>query len=87
MEHGAGVDGKYNQDLDKSLLVVELVGIGNTEDGDEFAQFRGNCERQLQLSLQIETWPKITKECAVHCCSSFKSDIELKSHSINGFMD
>ena len=32
MKHGAGVDGKYNQDLDPSLLVVELGGIGNTED-------------------------------------------------------
>jgi stage II sporulation protein P len=32
MKHGSGVDGKYNQDLDSSLLVVELGGIGNTED-------------------------------------------------------
>ncbi|MEK4403819.1 stage II sporulation protein P [Sporosarcina sp. resist] len=32
MKHGPGVDGKYNQDLDPSLLVVELGGIGNTED-------------------------------------------------------
>jgi len=32
MKHGANVDGKYNQDLDPSLLVVELGGIGNTED-------------------------------------------------------
>ena len=32
MKHGAGVDGKYNQDLDSSLLVVELGGIGNAED-------------------------------------------------------
>jgi stage II sporulation protein P len=32
MKHGAGVDGKYNQDLDPSLLVVELGGIGNTEE-------------------------------------------------------
>jgi len=32
MKHGAGVDGKYNQDLDPSLLVVELGGIGNSED-------------------------------------------------------
>ncbi|MER2090524.1 MAG: stage II sporulation protein P [Sporosarcina sp.] len=32
MKHGAGVDGKYNQDLDASLLVLELGGIGNKED-------------------------------------------------------
>ncbi len=32
MKHGVNVDGKYNQDLDPSLLVVELGGIGNTED-------------------------------------------------------
>jgi stage II sporulation protein P len=32
MLHGPGVDGKYNQDLDPSLLVVELGGVGNTED-------------------------------------------------------
>ncbi len=32
MKHGPGVDGKYNQDLNPSLLVVELGGIGNTED-------------------------------------------------------
>ncbi len=32
MKHGPGVDGKYNQDLDPSLLVVELGGVGNTED-------------------------------------------------------
>ncbi len=32
MKHGANVDGKYNQDLDPSLLVVELGGVGNTED-------------------------------------------------------
>lgn len=31
MKHGPGVDGKYNQDLDPSLLVVELGGVGNTE--------------------------------------------------------
>ena len=29
---GPGVDGKYNQDLDPSLLVIELGGIGNSED-------------------------------------------------------
>ncbi|KAA0965421.1 stage II sporulation protein P [Sporosarcina sp. ANT_H38] len=32
MKHGPSVDGKYNQDLDPSLLVVELGGIGNSED-------------------------------------------------------
>ena len=32
MKHGAGVDGKYNQDLHPGLLVVELGGIGNKED-------------------------------------------------------
>ncbi len=32
MKHGPGVDGKYNQDLDPSLLVIELGGIGNTEE-------------------------------------------------------
>jgi len=32
MKHGPGVDGKYNQDLDPSLLVIELGGIENTED-------------------------------------------------------
>lgn len=29
---GDGVDGKYNQDLSKTLLVVELGGIDNTEE-------------------------------------------------------
>ena len=29
---GHGVDGKYNQDLHSSLILVELGGIGNSED-------------------------------------------------------
>ncbi|MBB4825778.1 stage II sporulation protein P [Sporosarcina luteola] len=29
---GPGVDGKYNQDLDPSVILIELGGIGNTED-------------------------------------------------------
>lgn len=29
---GDGVDGKYNQDLSKSLVLIELGGIENTED-------------------------------------------------------
>lgn len=29
---GRGVDGKYNQDLHASILLVELGGIGNSED-------------------------------------------------------
>lgn len=29
---GAGVDGVYNQDLSKSLLLIEIGGIDNTED-------------------------------------------------------
>ena len=29
---GAGVDGKYNQDLHPNILLVELGGIGNSED-------------------------------------------------------
>jgi stage II sporulation protein P len=29
---GAGVDGKYNQDLHPNLILLELGGIGNTED-------------------------------------------------------
>lgn len=29
---GPGVDGKYNQDLDPSIILIELGGIGNTED-------------------------------------------------------
>ena len=32
LKGGAGVDGKYNQDMHPSLIVVELGGIGNTED-------------------------------------------------------
>lgn len=32
MKHGPDVDGKYNQDLDPSLLVIELGGIENTEE-------------------------------------------------------
>lgn len=32
LKHGAGVDGKYNQDLHPGLLVLELGGVGNTED-------------------------------------------------------
>lgn len=32
LKHGAGVDGKYNQDLHPGLLVLELGGIGNSED-------------------------------------------------------
>ncbi|BAQ11502.1 stage II sporulation protein p [Bacillus sp. OxB-1] len=32
MKGGAGVDGKYNQDLDPSIMLLELGGIGNTED-------------------------------------------------------
>ncbi|CAM3114037.1 stage II sporulation protein P [Filibacter tadaridae] len=32
MKGGKGVDGKYNQDLHPSLLVLELGGYGNTED-------------------------------------------------------
>lgn len=28
---GRGVDGKYNQDLDTSMILVELGGVGNTE--------------------------------------------------------
>ncbi|MDN4607071.1 stage II sporulation protein P [Sporosarcina highlanderae] len=29
---GAGVDGKYNQDLHPKLILVELGGVGNSED-------------------------------------------------------
>ena len=29
---GAGVDGKYNQDLHPSVILIELGGIGNSED-------------------------------------------------------
>lgn len=29
---GAGVDGKYNQDLHPSIILVEIGGIGNSED-------------------------------------------------------
>ncbi|WP_225229594.1 stage II sporulation protein P [Sporosarcina quadrami] len=29
---GAGVDGKYNQDLHPNIILLELGGIGNTED-------------------------------------------------------
>jgi stage II sporulation protein P len=29
---GAGVDGKYNQDLNPNIILVELGGIGNSED-------------------------------------------------------
>ena len=29
---GAGVDGKYNQDLHPNIVLVELGGIGNSED-------------------------------------------------------
>lgn len=29
---GHGVDGKYNQDLDPSIILIELGGIGNQED-------------------------------------------------------
>ena len=29
---GAGVDGKYNQDLHPNIILVELGGIGNSED-------------------------------------------------------
>lgn len=32
MKGGRGVDGKYNQDIHPSLIVVELGGIENTED-------------------------------------------------------
>lgn len=32
MKHGPDVDGKYNQDLDPALIVIELGGIENTED-------------------------------------------------------
>lgn len=28
---GRGVDGKYNQDLDTSMILVELGGVGNNE--------------------------------------------------------
>ncbi|WP_228548397.1 stage II sporulation protein P [Sporosarcina obsidiansis] len=28
---GRGVDGKYNQDLDTSMILIELGGVGNTE--------------------------------------------------------
>lgn len=28
---GRGVDGKYNQDLDTSIILIELGGVGNTE--------------------------------------------------------
>ena len=31
MKGGAGVDGKYNQDLHPSLILIELGGIENTE--------------------------------------------------------
>lgn len=29
---GAGVDGKYNQDLNPNIILLELGGVGNTED-------------------------------------------------------
>ena len=29
---GAGVDGKYNQDLHPSVILIELGGIGNSEE-------------------------------------------------------
>ena len=29
---GHGVDGRYNQDLHSSLILIELGGIGNSED-------------------------------------------------------
>ncbi|MFS0575279.1 stage II sporulation protein P [Sporosarcina sp. 179-K 3D1 HS] len=32
MKGGVGVDGKYNQDLHPSVILIELGGIGNTED-------------------------------------------------------
>lgn len=32
MKGGAGVDGKYNQDLHPAIILIELGGIGNTED-------------------------------------------------------
>lgn len=32
VKSGPGVDGKYNQDLHPSILLVELGGIGNSED-------------------------------------------------------
>ncbi|WP_438311046.1 stage II sporulation protein P [Sporosarcina sp. FA9] len=32
MKHGAGVDGKYNQDLAPNLVLIELGGVGNAED-------------------------------------------------------
>ncbi|MFD1927373.1 stage II sporulation protein P [Sporosarcina siberiensis] len=32
MKHGAGVDGKYNQDLSPYVVLIELGGIGNSED-------------------------------------------------------
>src|SRR5690606_23570676 len=32
IKEGKGVDGVYNQDLAKELLVVEIGGIDNTED-------------------------------------------------------
>lgn len=32
VKSGVGVDGKYNQDLHPSLLLIELGGIGNAED-------------------------------------------------------
>lgn len=32
LKSGRGVDGKYNQDLNPSVILVELGGIGNSED-------------------------------------------------------
>lgn len=32
MKGGVGVDGKYNQDLHPSIILIEIGGIGNTED-------------------------------------------------------
>jgi stage II sporulation protein P len=31
LKHGPGVDGKYNQDLSASVILIELGGIGNNE--------------------------------------------------------
>lgn len=32
LKSGRGVDGKYNQDLDPSVVLIELGGVGNSED-------------------------------------------------------
>ena len=62
---GAGVDGKYNQDLHPSLILIELGGIGNSEE--ELNQ--NNCQSLQRQPHQLFRNRNDCRNIEVMCCS------------------